>query len=79
MKALDIRLQSSGEMREEERNSSIEKERDFWLKKAETLHGHIEAIYEHARSGDNSPIRIMRRGVEITLYVRKTDEPKPQT
>lgn len=59
------------EIREEQRVDSLEKERDFWLNKAEHLQRELENIWDHAREAGR--IELHHRREKLVLVTEPTD------
>lgn len=59
------------EIREEQRADSLEKERDFWLKKAEQLQRELENIWDHAREAGR--IELHHRREKLVLVTEPTN------
>jgi hypothetical protein len=60
-------IPTSSDIRAEQYRDGVEKERDFWLKKAEDLQRELENIWDHAQK--NGRIELHHRGDKLVLTV----------
>jgi hypothetical protein len=59
-------IPTTGDIRAEQYRNGVEKERDFWLKKAEELQRELENIYDHA--SERGFIELHHRNDKLVLY-----------
>lgn len=67
MSWVNATIPTSGDIRAEQYLDAVEKERDFWLKKAEQLQRELENIWDHA--SESGRIELHHRGEKLTLTV----------
>ncbi len=64
---VNANIPTSSDIRAAKYQNDIEKERDFWLKKAEELQRELENIFDHAKA--HGRIELHHRGEKLVLYV----------
>ena len=69
MSWVNAKIPTDSEIRAEHYRNSVEKERDFWLKKAEQLQIEMENIFDHAK--EHGKIELHHRGEKLVLTVQK--------
>jgi hypothetical protein len=60
-------IPTSSDIRAQQYRDGVEKERDFWLKKADELQRELENIFDHAKA--NGRIELHHRGEKLILSV----------
>lgn len=65
---VNANIPTTSDIREEQRFDALEKERDFWLKKAENLQRELENIWDHAHA--TGRIELHRRQEKLVLVVK---------
>lgn len=65
---VNANIPTTSDIRAEQRFDAVEKERDFWLKKAENLQRELENIWDHARA--NGRIELHHRHEKLVLVVK---------
>jgi hypothetical protein len=61
----NVHIPTSSDVRSEQYRHATDKERDFWLKKAEDFHNELENIFDAVKQ--YSYVELDHRGEKITL------------
>lgn len=62
----NVSIPTSSDVRNEQYQNSVEKEKDFWLKRAELLRAEMENIFDAAKEWGH--VDLTHRGERIVLY-----------
>ena len=75
MRSEPLQIPSASSLRAECNSLLLEKEKDFWMKKAELLHETLEDIWSMAEA--DGKIVLLRKGKTITLLVSPSHSETP--
>ncbi len=71
MSWVNAKIPTNSDIREEQRLDALQKERDFWLYKAECLQRELENIWNHAST--TGRIELHHRRDKLVLVVEKPE------